>query len=145
MAWKGGFKRILVAVDGSEVSLKAVEQAARLAKHEGASLMALHIIPTPQYEITGEIADYYEQAKKPVKKWMRDVENAAALHGMSIKTEVLVGAYSILDAILGYAENQSADLLVTGHRGRTQSNRLLMGSVASGLVEYAQCPVLIVR
>ena len=145
MASKSGYKRILVAVDGSEVSLKAVDHAARLAKLEGASLTALHVIPTPQFEITGEIADYYEQAKKPAKKWMKDVENAAALHGMGIRTETLVGAYSILDAILGYADNQSIDLLVTGHRGRTQSNRLLMGSVASGLVEYAQCPVLVVR
>ncbi len=145
MPLKLGFKRILVAVDGSEVSLKAVDHAARIAKQEGTTLTALHVIATPQIEITGEIADYYEQAKRPAKKWMKDVENIAASHGMSIRTEILVGAYSILDAILGYAENQSVDLIVSGTRGRTQSRKLLMGSVASGLVEYASCPVLVVR
>lgn len=139
------FKRVLVAVDGSEVSMKAVDHAARIAKEEGATLTALHVVATPQVEIAGEIADYYEQAKKPVKKWMKDVESIAATHNITIKTEILVGAYSVLDAILGYAENQSVDLIVSGTRGRTQSRRLLMGSVAAGIVEYASCPVLVVR
>ena len=145
MPAKLGFKRILVAVDGSEVSLKAVDHAARIARNDGASLTAIHVIPTPQFEITGDMADYYELAKRPAKKWMKDVENVAASHDTAIKTEILVGAYSILDAILGYAENQSVDLIVTGTRGRTQSKKLLMGSVASGLVEYATCPVLVIR
>jgi len=142
---KSGFKRILIAVDGSEISFKTVDHASRIAKYEGASLMALYVVPTPQFEIMGEIADYYEQAKRPAKKWMKDVENIAASHGMGIKMEILVGALSIIDAILGYAENQSVDLIVTGHRGRTQSTKIRMGSVASGLVEYAECDVLTIR
>jgi len=142
---KAGFKRILVAVDGSEVSLRAADHASRIAKYEGASLSALYVIPTPGFEISGGLADFYEQARKPAKKWMKDVENIAASHGMSIRTEILVGALSVIDAILGYAENQSIDLIVTGHRGRTQSSKLLLGSVAAGLVEYAQCPVLMIR
>lgn len=140
-----GFKRILVAVDGSEVSMKAVDHAARIAKEESASLTALHVIPTPQIEVTGQIADYYEEARRPVKKWMKDVESIAAQHNLTVKTEILVGAYSILDAILGYAEHQSIDLIVSGTRGRTQSRKLLVGSVAAGIVEYASCPVLVVR
>jgi len=135
----------LVAVDGSQVSLKAVDHAARLAKMEGASLTALHVIPTPQFEITGEIADYYEQARKPAKKWMRDVEDIAARSGIGVKTEVVVGAYSVVDAILGYAETVKADLIVTGTRGMTPSRRILVGSVASALVEYSSCAVLVVR
>jgi nucleotide-binding universal stress UspA family protein len=142
---KTAFKRILVAVDGSEVSMRAVEYACHITKQEGATLTALHIIPTPPFEITGEVADYYEQAKKPAKKWMKDVEGVAASFNLPIKTEILVGAYSILDAILGYAENQSVDLIVTGTRGKTQSVKLRMGSVASGLVEFSSCPVLVIR
>jgi nucleotide-binding universal stress UspA family protein len=125
--------------------MRAVEYASHIAKQEGASLTALHIIPTPPFEITGEAADYYEHAKKPAKKWMKDVEDIGAMHGVAIKTEMLVGAYSILDAILGYAENQSTDLIVTGTRGKTPSVKLRMGSVASGLVEFASSPVLVIR
>lgn len=142
---KSGFKKILVAVDGSEVSLRAVDYAAHIAKLEAATLTALHVIPVPPFEILGNMAEYYDQAKKPARKWMKEVEEAASQHGITIKTEILVAAYSILDAVLGYAENQSIDLIVTGTRGRTQSAKLMMGSVASGLVQYAGCPVLVIR
>ena len=143
MPQKLTYKRILVAVDGSEVSLKAVDHAARIAKDEGGSLTALHVVASPQFECA--LADYYEDARRSAKKWMKEVENVAAIHNLTIKTEILVGAYSILDAIIAYAENQSTDLIVSGTRGRTQSAKLLVGSVASGLVEYANCSVLIVR
>ena len=91
------------------------------------------------------MADYYETAKRPAKKWMKDVENIAASHSLTVKTEILVGAYSVIDAILGYAENQHCDLIVTGTRGRTQSRTLLIGSIAAGLVQYSSCPVLVIR
>jgi nucleotide-binding universal stress UspA family protein len=142
---KSLYKRILVAVDGSEVSLRAVDHAARIAKDEGGSLVAVYVVAIPQFEISRNVADYYDDARKSAKKWVREVENAVLLHGMTIKTEILVGAYSIVDAIIGYAENQSIDLVVTGTRGRTQSAKMLVGSVASGLVEYANCSVLVVR
>jgi nucleotide-binding universal stress UspA family protein len=142
---KRGFNRILVAVDGSEVSLRAVEHAARIAKQDGAQLVALHVVPAPPFELTGELADHYERARNNVKKWMREVQAAAARHGTGIKTEVVVGAYSVVDSILGYAETISADLIVSGTRGTTPSRRILVGSVASGLVEYAGCAVLVIR
>jgi nucleotide-binding universal stress UspA family protein len=64
---------------------------------------------------------------------------------VGLRSEILVDASSVLDAILGYAERYSVDLVVTGTRGRTPSARILMGSVAHGLVQYASCPVLVVR
>jgi nucleotide-binding universal stress UspA family protein len=76
---------------------------------------------------------------------MKEVEAAAARQGTGIRMEVVVGAYSVVDAILGYAETISADLIVSGTRGMTPSRRILMGSVASGLVEYAGCAVLVIR
>jgi nucleotide-binding universal stress UspA family protein len=129
---KSGFSKIIVAVDGSEVSLRAADHAARIAKQDGAGLIALH-------------ADSYANARKDAKKWMKDVEDIAMRNGIGVKTEVLVGAYSVVDAILGYAETTKADLIVTGTRGRTPSKRIVVGSVASGLVEYASCAVLVIR
>ncbi len=139
------YKKMLVAVDGSEVSLRAADRAAQIAKDEGASLTALYVVASPQFAISGEVADYYEQARKSAKKWMKDVENIATSHDMTLRTEILVGAHSTVDAIIGYAENQSIDLIVTGTRGTSQSARLIVGSVATGLVQYASCSVLVVR
>jgi nucleotide-binding universal stress UspA family protein len=134
-----------VAVDGSEVSMRGVEHAARLARQDGAELIAIHVVPSPPFEIPGEVADYYDAARKNAKKWMREVEGAAARYGLGVKSDIIVGAYSVVDAIVGYAETVSVDLIVSGTRGKTPSNRMRMGSVASGLVEYSSCAVLVVR
>jgi nucleotide-binding universal stress UspA family protein len=142
---KKGFTRIVVAVDGSEVSLRAAEHAARLAKQDGAELLALHIVPAPQFEIQGGLADNYANARRNAKKWMKDVEDMATRNGVVVKAEIVVGAYSVVDAIIGYAETMKADLIVTGTRGTTPSRRILVGSVASGLVEYSGCAVLVIR
>lgn len=145
MAARDTFHRIIVAVDGSAVALRAADHAARIARHDGAELIALHIVPSPSAEVPGELADFYEQARKGARRWLRDVETTATQHGVALKTDVVVGAYSVVDAILGYAETVAADLIVTGTRGRTPSRRILVGSVASGLVEYSSCAVLVIR
>jgi len=142
---KKGFSRIVVAVDGSEVSLRAAEHAAHIAKQDGAELLALHVVPAPQFEVQGGLADNYANARRNAKKWMKDVEDVAARSGVVAKAEIVVGAYSVVDAILGYAETMKADLIVTGTRGTTPSRRILVGSVASGLVEYSGCAVLVIR
>ena len=134
-----------MAVDGSEVSLKAVNYAALLAKHEGAELIALHVVPKPPFEFSGDIAIYYDEARRRAKRWLRDVESTAARHGIGVRIEFLVDALSIPEAILGYAESNQVELVVTGTRGMTPSRRMLIGSVAIGLVQYASCPVLVVR
>src|SRR5271155_256133 len=140
-----GFTRIIVARDGSDVSLRAAEHAARIAKQDGAELVALHIVPVPQFEVKGDLAEIYASARRDARTWMKDVEDIATRNGIGMKTEVVVGAYSVIDAILGYAETAKADLIVTGTRGTTPSRRMLVGSVADGLVEYAACAVLVIR
>jgi len=142
---KRGFSKVIVAVDGSEVSLRAADHAARIAKQDGAELLALHVVPVPPFEVQGELADSYANARKNAKKWMKEVEDIAMRNGIGVKTEILVGAYSVVDAIVGYAETTKADLIVTGTRGTTPSKRIVVGSVASGLVEYAGCAVLVIR
>jgi len=142
---KKGFIRVVVAVDGSEVSLRAAEHAAHIAKQDGAELFALHVVPAPQFEVQGGLADNYANARRNAKKWMKEVEDAAARNGIGVKAEIVVGAYSVVDTILGYAETMKADLIVTGTRGTTPSRRILVGSVASGLVEYSGCAVLVIR
>lgn len=139
------FARVLVAVDGSEVSIRAVEHAAHIAKQDSAELIALHVVPVPPFEVQGRLVDHYDAARRTANKWMKDVETLAQARGVRVKTEVVVGAYSVVDAIIGYAEAAGVDLIVSGTRGRTPSRRMLMGSVASGLVEYASCAVLVIR
>ena len=55
------------------------------------------------------------------------------------------GVESIIELIVDYAANKDTDLIVIGTRGRTGLKRLIIGSVASGVVQHAHCPVLLVR
>ena len=140
-----GFTSILVAIDGSDVSLRAAEHAARIARQDGAKLVALHVVQVPPFDVKGELADSYDNARRSAQVWLGAAEDVAARQGIAMKTEILVGAHSVVDAILGYAETMAVDLIVSGTRGRTPSRRMLVGSVASGLVEFANCAVLVVR
>lgn len=139
------FTRILVAVDGSDVSMRALAHAARVAKEEGADLYVVHVVPSPPFEYQGEVADYFDQARTAAARWMKNVEAEAAKRNLAVRTEIIVGASSVVDTIVGYAEAMSCDLIVTGTRGRTPSTHVLVGSVAIGLVQAARCPVLVVR
>lgn len=139
------FRKILVAVDGSEVSMRALSHAVRMAKEGGSELYAVHVVPSPPFEYQGEVADYFDQARSSAARWMKGVEGEAAKLNLSVRTEVVVGASSVVDTIIGYADTISADLIVTGTRGRTPSTHVQVGSVAIGLVQAARCPILVVR
>jgi nucleotide-binding universal stress UspA family protein len=52
---------------------------------------------------------------------------------------------SIASTIVEFAENEKVDLIVVGTRGASGVKRMLLGSVASGVVTYAHCPVLVVK
>ncbi len=64
---------------------------------------------------------------------------------IDINTDVFRDVDSVADAIIGYATKNKIDLIVIGTKGRTGLKRFLLGSVAQGVVQHAQCPVLLVR
>jgi nucleotide-binding universal stress UspA family protein len=62
-----------------------------------------------------------------------------------LQTDVIVATKSIVAEIVGYAESENVNLIVIGTRGRSGLKRMFLGSVASGVVTYAHCPVLVVK
>ncbi|MCL5317807.1 MAG: universal stress protein [Thaumarchaeota archaeon] len=145
-------RKILVAVDGSEVSFKALGHALRIAKSEQSEVIAIHVIPKPPYSLSSQISDedrlvanYYESARKQSQRWLGEVEYLARKAGVKAKVEVLVDATSIVESITTFAEMNNVDLIVTGTKGRSNSKKILMGSVATGVVTHAHCAVLVVR
>jgi nucleotide-binding universal stress UspA family protein len=64
---------------------------------------------------------------------------------LRLKTEVILATKPIVGEIVDYAERENIDLIVIGSRGRTGLKKMLLGSVASGVVTYASCPVLVVK
>jgi len=142
------FKKVLVAVDGSENSRTAARTAVSLSKPCDAELIVLHVISRPTYPIVGDegIAntDYYAAARKESKEWIDSAVSLAKSNGVRAVGQVLQSG-SIVKAILDYAAENSVDLIVVGTRGLSDFKRLLIGSVSSGVVNHAQCSVLVVR
>jgi nucleotide-binding universal stress UspA family protein len=64
---------------------------------------------------------------------------------INLSSDVILSNKSVIAEIVDYAENNNIDLLVIGTRGRSGVRRLLLGSIASGVVTYAHCPVLVIK
>jgi nucleotide-binding universal stress UspA family protein len=140
----------MVAIDGSENSLKAAEYALEVARSFGAQLYAITITSVPEsYHLkqedvlnkSGEMADNMNDAKM----WLEKFNHAAKLDNIELKTELINSHRPIDYVILEYAEEKKIDLIVVGTRGRSGFKRLLLGSIASSVVTYAHCPVMVVK
>ncbi|HEU0143526.1 MAG TPA: universal stress protein [Nitrososphaera sp.] len=149
------FEKVLVCVDGSESSMKAADYAVMLAKQSGAEVIALNVIVSqlgyaysagPFGLVTpNTINDMLKKSKQEAQKWFDDIGKNAVTNGVKFKTEVVVSPTSTVPAIVDYAERNKVDLIVVGTRGRSGFTKLLLGSVASGVVTYASCPVMVVK
>ena len=157
------FSKILVAIDGSETSMRAAEYAINLSKiqnHQGqektgAQLFGLTVIDLSKLpdSLLATTSGYYgimelEGKRKEAQQWLDKAETLAIEQNFDIrnfKSEIIEDVSSRVGyAIVNYAESQNIDLIVIGTKGRTGLRKMLLGSVASDVVTYAHCPVLVV-
>src|SRR5437870_10042393 len=155
------FKKILVAQDGSESSQRAAQAALELAEKLKADLVVLHAIssPTSYYHSTiasttgmslpspsqHEIDAYYAYARKVALGIVGETESKAKKQGIHVKTEIPEAVSSIVETIVNHASKENVDLIIVGTRGLGGFKKMLLGSVSSGIVDHAHCPVLVVR
>jgi nucleotide-binding universal stress UspA family protein len=139
----------MVAIDGSEHSLKAAEYALEVAKSFGAQLYAVTVTSVPEsYHLKqqdvlnkGEM----DESMNDAKMWLEKFNHAAKLGNIELKTELINSHRPIDYVILEYAQEKNIDLIVVGTRGRSGFKKLLLGSTASSVVTYAHCPVMVVK
>ncbi len=155
------FKKILVAVDGSENSQRAARAAVELADKLRAELIIFHAIspPTTYYGSTygstvgmappplsqKEIDAYYAYSRRVALGIVGESVSEAKKLGINVKPELAEGVTSIVEAIINHAKKENTDLIVVGTRGLGGFKKMLMGSVSSGVISHADCPVLVVR
>jgi len=145
-------RRILVAVDGSNPSLSASTFAIDLAKRFDAELIVLHVIDPRYRELEIAISPRPGRFKEIEKKAMEDAEKIldivrlnATEKNVNVKMDAISGCTSVVKDIVRYAKANNADMIVIGNRGMNGFKKLLVGSVASGVVTYSDCPVLVVK
>lgn len=139
-------QRILVGVDFSEHSSQALATAVELAKSCGASLhlvhaMEPHMVPVTAYDMPlpdGFYERVHEEAKTRLQALVAEV-------GEGVETTWSVSEQAPRGALVEVAEEQKADLVVTGSHGRTGIAHALLGSVAERVLRDAPCAVWTVR
>jgi nucleotide-binding universal stress UspA family protein len=143
--------KILVAVDGSDPSFNASAYAIDWAKRNDAELIVLYIVsPVPysqfEYANIGRMKEIESiEEEKAQREVVDKVKRKATENKVSVKTEVLIKYTSVVKEIVEYAEDNKVDMIVIGSRGVTGLKKLLLGSVANGVVTYSHCPVLVVK
>jgi nucleotide-binding universal stress UspA family protein len=139
------FSKVLVAVDGSEYSMNAAEYAISITKVYGSQLIALHVITSDVSTIASTFSPQMEEIKKNAQEFFDKIRGKGEANwDIPLRTE-LIASSSVVGGIIDFAEKENIDLIVVGTRGRSGLKRLLLGSVASGIVNYAHCPVMIVK
>jgi nucleotide-binding universal stress UspA family protein len=142
---KAIISKILVAIDGSDASTDAADHATSLSKKYSAELYALHVIHT-DVDLFGphETSEFMTRMRNEGEKYLNKVKLMASEKKIQVKTEI-ISSTNIPGGILEYAEENNIDFIVIGTRGRSGFKRLLLGSVASHVITYAHCPVLVVK
>ena len=154
---KTEFSKILVAIDGSETSMKAAEYAISLSnvqnqqikQEESEPVIDLTKLPDSFLATT---SGYYgvrelEGKRKEAQQWLDKVKMSAEEQNVRNFESVIIEDISsrVGHAIVNYAESKNIDLIVIGTRGRSGLKKLLLGSVASDVLTYTHCPVMVVR
>ena len=140
--------KILVPVDFSEHSERALDAAVSVARHFGAELLLFHCYPLPIPSLTGVPStvtpeSYVEAIRSAALQRVVQWRDKARAQG--VRAEAEIGAGAPASEIAALAETIGADLIVIGTRGLGGLQNLLLGSVAERTVRIAPCPVLTVR
>jgi len=154
------FNNILVAVDGSEHSKRALNYALELAEKFDGKITLIHVFssavlitpamdtlstpPTiPPHASPAIAAKIAEEAKKKGEQILNEAEQVVKQRGISVDKVIREG--DAVREIAGLAQEGKFDLVVVGHRGLSKLKEFFLGAVSEGVSHKAPCPVLIVK
>lgn len=150
------FEKILVPIDGSEYSLKALKVATEMAKSCRSGKLALLNVYSDVVLVGGTEADtvlvnrdlyreLLDSARRQSARILADGKNVAVAQGVPVDMiETLSMEGHVVEEIVRVAREGEFGLIVLGHRGTSRFETLL-GSVSHGVTSHATCPVLVVR
>ncbi|MBB5496841.1 universal stress protein [Paraburkholderia sp. MM5384-R2] len=145
------YQHILVALDGSTFSKRALKEAVNLAALTKGVVHPVYVVDkTPLFSYAG----YYdpltlvEALRQDGQLVLEEAEQACAAADVPCRPE-MIESESLSDdvaaIVLRYGEQIHADLLVLGTHGRRGVRRLVIGSVAERVLRFSTCPVLLMR
>jgi len=141
-------EKILVPFDGSGYSRKAFEKALEIAEKFASKLIVITVLQSKISDSTGisleRMQEIQDEEKDTATLMLKKLEEQANTKNIPFLMEVIHNP-SPSDGIITLAENNNVDLIVIGSHGRTGFRKIVLGSVANGVLEHAKCPVLITK
>jgi nucleotide-binding universal stress UspA family protein len=147
------YKHILLPLDGSEFSMKAVSQGISLAKAVGARVTFISVVPHFRLAVSighsSEIVrklekDHEEESRKHADELLLKVEAEAEKKGVPCERIAVVDD-SPYEQIIANAESAKCDLIVMASHGRRGLDAVLLGSETTKVLTHSKIPVLVVR
>lgn len=147
------YKKILVGVDGSSESMRALRETVGLAKILNASLDVLFVIPPQIYtqfaerEVIVRQDDGKDLHMSLLQKEENDLADAIRLltaeEGFDVTIHTRVG--DAVEGLVEFSSSNNIDLIVVGSSGKGMADRLILGSVSTGVVHQSRVPVLVIK
>jgi nucleotide-binding universal stress UspA family protein len=138
--------KILVPVDGSENSLRALDHAIYLAKKTGANITVMNVIENPptvyvesQKLLNELLANFRAEAANILDKCKQIAEKS------DVKIETVIGEGDAASTIVGYAQKGAFDTIIIGRRGLGRFKEMMLGSISNKVLHHAKCTVMIVK
>ena len=138
--------KILVPVDGSENSLRALDHAIYLAKKTGANTTAMNVIENPptvyvasQKLLNDLLAKFREESANILDKCKQIAEKS------DVKIETVIGEGDAASNIIGYAQKEDFDTIIIGRRGLGRFKEMVLGSISSNVLHHSKSTVMIVK
>ena len=139
-------RRLLVPVDFSDSSARALRHAAKRAAEYGGSLIIVYVVPA-DYGWLGigreELRDLDRSLQRQAANRLRTFVNENVSHKAAADLEIRIGQPA--EEIIAAARESKCDSIVLSTRGLTGLDRYLIGSVADRVARLAPCPVVLVR
>lgn len=138
------FERILVAVDGSDHSMRAVAAAMDLAQKSNGEARVVHVHEREFPAVRGAVgtAETPAEAVRLVERYVKELQAGGVSASGDTRATRLGGAAR---EILRSAEEFDVGIIMMGTRGLSEFAGLLLGSVAHKIIQHAHCPVMVVR
>lgn len=136
-------KTILVPLDGSKGSSKALDEAIYLARQSQATITGVYVIPLFSVNVARPTSKMGKLFAESAKKVLAEAKTRCAKNGVLFYEKILCGNEGF--KIVAFAKNRKADLIVMGSRGRSSVREFFLGSVSHYVVHKSQIPVLIVK
>lgn len=136
------FSRILVGLDGSDISKIAFTRALGFAQQEKAELHAI-VVVTPLHSRNHGNDALLTRSESDARSLLEELERVAKENDVSYTPHLASGRPG--DLILETAEKIDADLIVIGSLGKTHMERILLGSVSAYVTKYGKTNVMVIR